>query len=80
MKQTLPPNASCRKTYGQKSEGVLDLVTSKYIQNIVSSSPDVRIARFLSLTSITFRDEHHGTTHFLKIYGTQNESTSTHEV
>ena len=71
MKQTSPPNSYCIKTYGQKSEGISDLITFKYIQNIVSSSPDVRIARFLSLTSITFRDERHGMIHYLKICGTQ---------
>ena len=29
MKQTSPTNSSCRETYGQKSEGILDLRISK---------------------------------------------------
>ena len=32
MKQTSPPNSSCRKTYGQKSEGVSDLRIFKMFQ------------------------------------------------
>ena len=32
MKQTLSSNSSCRKTYGQKSEGVSDLGISKIFQ------------------------------------------------
>ena len=80
MEQTLPPNSFCRKIYGPNNKGISIFVTSKNIQNVVSSSSDVRIVRFLSLTSITFRDEHHGMIHFLKIHGTQNESALTHEI
>ena len=32
LKQTSSPNSSCRKTYGQKSEGVSDLEISKTFQ------------------------------------------------
>ena len=80
MEQTSQRNSFCINIYGPKREGMSVLVTLKNIQNVVSSSPNVRIARFLSLTSITFQDKHHGTIRYLKIYDTQNESVPTHEM
>ena len=80
MEQTSSPKSFCRKIYGPKSEGISVFTIFKNIQNVVSSSPDVRIARFLSLTSINFWDKRHGMIHYLKIRGTQNESVSTHEM